>query len=272
MIKKKLKTGDEIPVIGFGTYTLQGSEGIKAIETAIELGYRHIDTAENYNNQREVARAISNSNIDREELFITSKVSYEHLKYDDLKRACDQTLQELKVEFLDLYLIHWPNRSIPLQESLEAMLELKAEGKIRNLGVSNFTIGHLEEVRDITDQVTINQVEFHPYLNQRELLQYCQDHQINLTAYSPIARGKILGDPVIKEIAREMGKNEAQVTLRWMIQKGIIVIPRSRKEEHIRSNFELFDWQLSTEQMEKIEEINRDERLIDPSWGEFDLK
>ena len=266
----KFKTGDKIPGVGFGTYKLTGSEGIKAIENALEVGYRHIDTAEGYNNQPEVSKAIKNSGLSRRELFITSKVGYDNLHYDNLIQACEETLQELKTDYLDLYLIHWPNKMISVEETLRAMGKLKSDGKIKNIGVSNFTIKRLEEVKGITDEeVVLNQVEFHPYLYQKELYEYCNDNNISLAAYSPIARGGVFGDPVIAEIGKKYYKNEAQVTLKWMIQKDIIVIPRSSNAAHIKANFDIFDFELNNDEIYRIDNIDKQERLIDPDWGEF---
>ncbi len=265
-----LQNGDKIPALGFGTYKLTGSEGIKAMETALDVGYRHIDTAEDYHNQVEVSQAIKNSSIAREDLFITSKVSYEHLHYGDVIKACEETLQELNTDYLDLYLIHWPNKKIPIEETLRALSNLKADGKILNIGVSNFTIKHLEGVKDVTDEdIVINQVEIHPYLYQKELYEYCNDNNISLTAYSPIARGGVFGDPVIVEIGKKYNKNEAQITLKWMIQKDIIVIPRSSNGAHIKANFDIFDFELNIDDIYRIDNIDKQERLIDPDWGEF---
>ncbi|MFP4661661.1 MAG: aldo/keto reductase [Halanaerobiales bacterium] len=267
----KLKTGNLIPVLGFGTYELKGEEGIDAIKTAIDLGYTHIDTAESYNNQREIASAIEESGLSRSDLFLTSKVSYEHLHYNDVIKACENTLDELKTDYLDLYLIHWPNKNIPIEETMRALSDLKQNGKIKDIGVSNFTIKHIEEVKKVSDDdIVVNQVEFHPYLYQKELYNYCMDNDIYITAYSPIARGDVSGDGVLKDIAQKYEKNEAQVTLRWLVEKDIIVIPRSSNPDHIESNFDLFDFELSEEEISKINSVDRQERLVDPSWGEFD--
>ncbi|MFW6389761.1 MAG: aldo/keto reductase [Halanaerobiales bacterium] len=272
MKKIKLKSGDEIPVIGFGTYTLKGSEGIKSIEIALESGYIHIDTAESYENQKEVSQAIRNSSLLRRDIFLTSKVDFNNLAYNDLIRACDQTLIDLETDYLDLYLIHWPNKKIPMDETFAAMKKLKEEGKIRNLGVSNFTIKHLKEAEEHSDiDIVTNQVEFHPFLYQKELYEYCMSKDILITAYSPIARGKVFESEVLKKIAEKYDKNPAQLSLRWMIEKDIVVIPRSKNPEHIKNNVQLFDgWELSLEDVESIDNIKEEKRLIDPDWGEFD--
>lgn len=270
MKKLKLKSGDIIPIIGFGTYKLTGKEGKEAIEKAIKIGYRHIDTAEAYNNQSEVAKAINTSGVSRNDLFVTSKVWYDNLGYDNVITACEDTLTELETDYLDLYLIHWPNYKIPIEETLRAMTDLKNQGKIRNIGVSNFTVDHLKEAKNVFDgDIVTNQVEFHPYLYQEELYNYCRESDIRITAYSPVARAEVIGDSVIKEIAEKYNKTEIQVSLKWLIQKDIIVIPRSNNPEHIKSNFDVFDFNLSDEDMDRIDFINRNERLVDPQWGEF---
>ncbi|MEJ6951063.1 aldo/keto reductase [Natronospora cellulosivora (SeqCode)] len=272
MKKIKLKTGDQIPVIGFGTYTLKGADGVKAIEIALNNGYFHIDTAESYQNQIEVGKAIRNSTLDREDIFLTSKVDFNNLAYDDVLKACDETLLELETDYLDLYLIHWPNKKIPMKETFRALEKLASQGKIRNVGVSNFTINHLKEAEKSSDlEIVTNQVEFHPFLNQKELYYYCKEKGIIITAYSPIARGKVFQNRELIRIANKYNKNPAQLTLKWLIEKDIVVIPRSRTPEHIKSNIQLFnDWQLSIDDIEAIDNIEKQQRLINPEWGEFD--
>lgn len=271
MKKLKLKSGDEIPVIGFGTYTLKGSEGINSVEIALESGYRHIDTAEAYQNQKEVGQAIKNSSLKREDIFLTSKVDFNNLAYNNVLSACDETLLDLDTDYLDLYLIHWPNKKIPMEETFKALKKLKEQGKIRNVGVSNFTIKHLEDVEEISDvDIATNQVEFHPFLYQKELYDYCMSKNILITAYSPIARGKVFESEVLKKIANKYDKNPAQLSLKWMIEKDIVVIPRSKTPEHIKNNIQLFDWELKDEDIALIDNIKEEKRLVDPEWGEFD--
>ncbi|MFW6238150.1 MAG: aldo/keto reductase [Halanaerobiales bacterium] len=264
----QLKTGDEIPAIGFGTYTLTGAEGVEMIRKALEFGYRHLDTAEAYNNQPEIAEAIKKSRVSRKDIFLTSKVWHNHLRGEEVKKACEKILEELKTDYLDLYLIHWPNPRVSVKETLQAMNELKKEGKIKNIGVSNFTVSHLEEMKEVSDvKVINNQVEYHPYFNRKDLLEYCREMDIILSAYSPVGRGEVFEDPVLKKIGKDHGKNEAQITLKWMVQKGIVVLPRSANPEHIAQNIDLFGWELEPAEMKQIDNIQKEKRLIEPPIG-----
>jgi diketogulonate reductase-like aldo/keto reductase len=256
MEKFKLKDGNEIPVLGLGTWQLTGETCVKIVKKALELGYRHIDTAEIYGNQREIGEAIKG--FPREELFITSKVWTNHLRYEDVIRACEQTLEDLKTDYVDLYLIHWPSEEVPVRETLEAMRELKRGGMIKSVGVSNFEVKHLKEaLRVAKDLIVNNQIEFHPYLYPKEVLEFCQREGIVVTAYSPLARKKVLEDPIIREIAKKRGRTPAQVCLRWALQKKVVVIPKAGSVEHLRENLQVFDWELSDEDVEKIDSLNR---------------
>ena len=264
-----VRTGYEIPQLGLGTWQLRGEECIRAVRAAIESGYRHIDTANAYGNHHEIARAIRESGIGREHLHITSKAWYEHLSYDLLIAECEQALRELK--YIDLYLIHWPNRAVSMRETFQAMKALLNEGKIRMVGVSNYTKAHLEEALSVSEvPIVTNQVEFHPYLNQSSLLAYCRDRDVVLTAYTPLARGRILEDTVLRRIADARSRTPAQIVLRWLVQKDIIVIPRSKNPTRIRENADIFDFRLSSEEMEAINRRNEDLRLVHPSFAEFD--
>lgn len=266
-----LPNGTEMPMIGLGTWTLRGAEGERAVEKALDLGYRHIDTAEGYNNQPAIGRALAASPVPREELFITSKVSRENLRYDDVLAACDETLAELGTDYLDLYLIHWPNRHIPMRETFRALTELHQQGKVREIGVSNFTIAHVREARDVSETaIAVNQVEYHPYLNQTELLEYCQQQGVALEAYSPLARGEVFQDPQLKDLAEKQGRSVSQIVLKWMFDKGIVLIPRSTSRRHLQANLDLFDWELDPAVREGIEGIEKERRLIDPPTSEFD--
>ncbi len=267
----KLNSGDQMPLLGLGTWQLRGQECIDSVKEALDIGYNHIDTADGYDNHQAVGKGIKESGVDREELFITSKIKPENLHYDDIKSDAQRFLDELDIEYLDLILIHWPSKNIPLEESLKAFKEVKEEGLAKNIGVSNFTINHLKDAMEIEPGlVAVNQVEFHPTLYQKELLDFCQDNGIVLTAYSPLARGEVFENKVIKELAEKYDKSASKLTLKWMIEKDVVAIPKASSREHLEANFDLFDWELPAEAEEKMDQLNEDNRLIDPDWGEFD--
>lgn len=270
MKKFKFKNGNEVPALGFGTWKLVGETAVLSTRKALEIGYRHIDTADAYKNHKEVGRAIEESGIDREEIFLTTKVWYTDLKPEDLRKSVNRFLEELETGYIDLLLIHWPNRKIPLEGTLEAMNRLKSEGVIKNIGVSNFTINHIKDVLKTGVEVVNNQVELHPTFGQFELHKFCEENGILLTAYSPLGRGAELDNPVLKSIASKYKKTLPQVILNWIVARGIIAIPKASSEEHIRENFESLDFELDNEDIEKINKLDRGERLIDNGWSEFD--
>ncbi len=253
--KYKLRNNYEIPAIGLGTWQLKGEKCINTIKLALEIGYRHIDTAEIYENEKEIGKAIKD--FPRSEIFITSKVSGDHLKFQDVIKSCELSLKNLNTNYLDLYLIHWPNPLISLRETFKAIKKLHNEGKIISFGVSNFDIKLLKKALEIEEiPICVNQVEFHPYFYQKELLEFCKKHNIILVAYSPLARGKINENKIIKEIAKKYGKTPAQISLRWIIQKGAIPIPKAGSKEHLKENIEVFNWEISKEDEIKIDNLN----------------
>jgi 2,5-diketo-D-gluconate reductase B len=269
MPKKRLKDGTEIPLIGFGTWQLEGDTCYHAVKTALELGYRHVDTAYIYYNHQAVARAIGGFN--RDDLFLTTKIWREHLDPDKVEFATDLILRQLGVDYVDLMLIHWPDNNVKMYETIGKMTEMKKKGKVKSIGVSNFTINHLKDLLKNGVDVSVNQVEFHPYLNQKELLNFCNENKIALTAYSPLARGEVLKDSELIEIGKKYLKNPAQVTLRWILQKEMIAIPKASSKEHIKENFEIFDFELSDEDMSIIDglHLKKTKRLITPDFHEF---
>lgn len=265
----KMQSGHSVPALGLGTWQLTGRTCIEAVRTALKLGYNHIDTAEIYGNQKEIGRAITGA--EREKLFITSKVWRDNLSYDDTIESAERTLKELGVSYLDLLLIHWPNRSIPVKETLQAFKELVDSDKVRSVGVSNFTIRHLQEALNVSGiPVSVNQVEFHPYLYQRELLDFCQRNNILLTAYSPLAQGKIFGDAIIAGIAKKNSRTPAQVCLSWALQKGAIVIPKASSAEHLKDNLGAFGWTLSADAEKELDALHSNYRVVDSGFAEFD--
>jgi diketogulonate reductase-like aldo/keto reductase len=249
---RELIDGHRIPVLGLGTWNLTGQRCVSAVSRALELGYRHIDTAEMYGNQAEIGDAIKT--FPRSALFLTSKVWSNHLHHDDVHRACDNTLRQLGTSYLDLYLIHWPNISVPLTETFKALKELVDQGKVRSVGVSNFDTELMKKSLDVSGApVTVDQVRFHPFSYDKNLLDFCLGKGIVVTAYSPLGRGNILSNRIIQSIAKKVGKTPAQICLRWCLQKGTIVIPKAGSEEHLRENMDIFDWEINEEDMKRID-------------------
>lgn len=255
--------GAEVPVIGLGTWDLRGEEGYRAVLSALSLGYRHIDTAAFYDNEREVGKAVKDSGVPRDTVFLTTKVWYTHLRFQDLIYSCEESLRKLGTDYVDLYLIHWPNEAVPLEESLSAMEKLQKEGKVRFIGVSNFDVDLLDKARNIASlPILTDQVEYHPYLSQKPLLEYCQKHRVILTAYSPLARGRLSQDPLLLQIAAKYRKTVSQVVLRWLIEQDMVVaIPKAKDPKHQRENLEIFDFSLSEDEKEAISRLDRGEKV-----------
>ncbi|MBD3300108.1 MAG: aldo/keto reductase [Candidatus Moranbacteria bacterium] len=270
MKKIEFKNGKKIPQLGFGTWQLTGETCQKSVEKALEIGYRHIDTAEMYENQKEIAKAVKNSGLKREDLFITSKVWFENLEKSSLIDALKKTLEDLQTDYLDLYLIHWPNRKADMKESLLLMEAMKDKNFIKSVGVSNFTVNHLKDVMVEDVEIVNNQVEFHPSLNQKELKEFCDQKDIVITAYSPIAQGRDLEIELIKELAQKYEKTPGQITLAWLLNKNMVAIPRSSNEKHIKENFLAKDIKLEQEDIYKIDNLDIKKRLIEPGFADFD--
>ncbi|MXP20656.1 aldo/keto reductase [Gordonia sp. HNM0687] len=266
-----LNNGVEIPQLGFGVFQIPPEDTKAATLTALEVGYRHIDTAEMYGNEKEVGQAVAESGIPRDQIFITSKLNNGYHAFDDALRATDQTLADLGVDAMDLFLIHWPLPGIDVDyvDTWRALEKIHAEGKARAIGVSNFQQAHLERLFAETDVVpAVNQIEVHPYLTQNSLRAVNAEHGIATEAWSPIAQGDVLDDPVLTKIAGEKNRTPAQVTLRWHIQRGDIVFPKSVTRSRVEDNFALFDFELSPVDMAAIEGMNRDRRR-GPNPDEF---
>lgn len=256
-----------IPQLGFGTWQLHGKECREAIAAALDIGFRHIDTAQMYGNESDVGMALANTDVDRQDIWLTTKLSSDNMSRDRVAKSTDESLKRLGVDYVDLLLIHWPSKEVPLAETLEAMQQLREKKKIRCLGVSNFPPSSMKEALTIAPIVT-NQVEYHPFLSQRGLVADCRRSDIALTAYSPLAKGGVFDDPTLEAIGKRHRKNAAQVTLRWLIQQPkVAAIPKSSNPEHTRKNFDIFDFELSNEEMDQIGTLARDERLIDPEWA-----
>ncbi|MGD0391789.1 MAG: aldo/keto reductase [Acidimicrobiales bacterium] len=259
-----LNDGHPIPQLGFGVFQIPPEDTEVATTRALDIGYRHIDTAEMYRNEKGVGLAVARSGLDRSEVFVTSKLNNGFHRPDEARRAFDRTLSELGFEFIDLFLIHWPLPTLydgDFVSTWEVLVEFQADGRARSIGVSNFQPHHLDRLRAQSDVVpAVNQIEVHPYLTQNDVRAYDADHRIATEAWSPIAQGKVLGDPTIRDIAAAVGKSPAQVVLRWHIQRGDIVFPKSVTTSRIRENFEIFDFELAPVEMDRITALNRDER------------
>lgn len=264
---KKLKDGTEIPLIGLGTWE-QIERCVEVVKLALELGYRHIDTAQVYGNHLQIKEGIKG--FPREELFMASKLQWDFLEPELVEPNCDKTLRELGCEYLDLFMIHWPNKEKPLSKVVEKLLELKEKGKILNVGVCNFTEHHLQDLLDDGLHVCLNQVEYHPYLDQKSLLKFCTKNEMAIEAYSPLAHGEILKDSNIEKIGQKYNKSVSQISIKWLLQKGMIVLPKGSSEKHLRENLEVFDFELSEEEMKQIASLNKNHRTQLPPIHEFD--
>ncbi|WP_073200492.1 aldo/keto reductase [Gracilibacillus kekensis] len=253
-----------MPWFGLGVFQVEdGEEVYNSVKWALEHGYKSIDTAAIYKNEEGVGKAIKDSGIPREELFITSKLWNSDQAYEDALQALETSLEKLGLEYLDLYLIHWP---VPEQnkykEAWKAMEKLYKDGKIRAIGLSNFKEHHIEDLLEDAEVVPmVNQVEYHPHLQQRSLHEFCKQHNIQLEAWSPLKQGQILADPILTDIAKRHEKSTAQVILRWDLQQGVITIPKSVKQHRIHDNADVFDFELTDEEMKLIANMNKDERI-----------
>ncbi|RAK08165.1 diketogulonate reductase-like aldo/keto reductase [Halanaerobium saccharolyticum] len=257
---RKLKTGDEIPVIAYGTWDIAEENVGEKVEIALKAGYNHIDTAEGYHNEAGIGEVLKD--YDREDLFITSKVLPSNLNYESVIKACERSLEKLGTDYLDLYLIHWPNPAISLRETLQAMKYLSDQGMVKNIGVSNFSVYQLKVALKITQvPITVNQVEFHPWLYQKELLEVCDQNDVVLEASAPLARTEVLKDETILKLADKYDKSPAQIVLKWELQKGIVPLPKSKSKAHIEENLELFDWELHAEDVALIDNIDTEKRV-----------
>jgi 2,5-diketo-D-gluconate reductase B len=261
--------GAEIPVMGFGTSGL-GKSAAEIVAIALRLGYRHIDTARKYGTERAVGDGIRASGVPREEIFLTTKVSHEHLRPADFARSVETSLGELQVDYVDLLLIHWPNPQIPVGECMAPLAAAKREGLARHVGVANFTVELLEEaIRACPEPLVTNQVECHPYLDQTRMIAALRRHGMALTAHCPLGRGRLMGDPVLAAIALDRKKTLAQIALRWLIQQEIIAaIPRSTNPERIAENLDVLDFRLTAEEMDRISALARpDGRVANPAFA-----
>ncbi|GAA1431617.1 aldo/keto reductase [Microlunatus lacustris] len=256
-----LNNGQTIPQLGFGVFQIDPAETADAVRQALEIGYRHIDTAEMYGNEAGVGQGVRDAGLDRDEVFITSKLNNGFHEPDDARRAFDQTLVELGTDHVDLFLIHWPLPTLyggDFVSTWKTLEEFYRDGRARSIGVSNFQVNHLRRLAQEADVVpAVNQIEVHPYLLNSDVRAYGAEHGIATEAWSPIAQGAVLGDPAITTVAERLGRTPAQVTLRWHIQRGDIVFPKSTTPSRIKENFELFDFELTDDDMVAISALDR---------------
>ena len=259
--------GVDIPVLGFGTWDVHGDSAYRSVRAALEAGYRHIDTAQGYENEQYVGRAIADSGVDRDEVFLVTKVTPANARRDDVQRSTAESLSRLGVDHVDLLLIHWPSDRAPLEETVEALDREREAGHTRLIGVSNYPSALLRRALEVAPVAT-DQVEHHVLLGQDLLMGILAEHDLPLTAYSPLARGRVFRQPVLDEIAAAHGRSVAQVALRWVVQQpGRIAIPRSENPEHIAGNLEVFDFELSDDDMRRLDALPKDQRVVSPPFA-----
>ena len=253
----KLLSGHTMPALGLGTWDLRNQECKKVIKQAVEMGYTHIDTAWMYANQQEIGEALQEIGAERQTLFITSKIWHTHMKHDAVLSQCDECLEQLQMDYVDLLLIHSPREAVPLEETLGAFKEIFDAGKAKSIGISNFDIDLVDRARQISQvPISANQVEYNVHHNREELLGHCNTYGIHLTAHRPLATGEIGRERILNEVGQKYDKTAAQVAMRWLLQKGLSVIPKSSSEAHLRENLALFDWELTSSEMEQINNLN----------------
>ncbi|MBT1191090.1 aldo/keto reductase [Rhodococcoides kroppenstedtii] len=271
-----LNDGRSIPQLGFGVFQIEPEKTADAVRTAIEVGYRHLDTAQMYGNEAETGQGVRDSGVDRDQVWITSKLNNGFHRPDDARRSFDETLEKLGTDYVDLFLIHWP---LPTRydgdyvSTWKVLEEFQRDGRARSIGVSNFQVPHLEKLAAETDTVpAVNQIEVHPYFVNEQVRAYGSEHGIATEAWSPIAQGKVLDDPELERIAKDVGKSTAQVTLRWHIQRGDIVFPKSVTRERVEANFDIFDFELDDRQIQEISALDKGEDgRTGPNPDTFDM-
>lgn len=258
-----------MPMLGLGTWENTDPDACaNAVETALESGYRHIDTAQAYGNEEDVGRGLAEADVPRDDVFLATKVWIDHADREGVLESAEESLERLGTDYVDLLYIHWPARTYDPEETLPALEELKSEGKVKNIGVSNFEPRNLQRAREVMDEpIFANQVEFHPFLQQRQLRDYVEDTDIELVAYSPLARGKVFDSEVLADIAENHGVSAAQVSLAWIRSKGVTAIPKATSEDHIEDNWASLDLELTEEELRRIDAIETVDRRVDPGFG-----
>lgn len=261
--------GARIPAIGLGTMTLKEDVCVEAVKTALQLGYRSLDTAEKYGNEIWVGEGLAESGVKREDVFLTTKVDLRNLASPDFERSVDESLEKLQVSSVDLLLIHWNNPDVPFTDSIGSLCKVKRAGLTKHIGVANFTTSMLNEaVKYATEPLVANQIEVHPFLDQTKVLTKCRELDISVTAYCPAARGRVPGDETLGRKGRAHGKTATQVALRWLVQQRVIPIPRSASPEHLKANLDIFDFELTDAEMADITALKRaDGRVVSPPFA-----
>jgi diketogulonate reductase-like aldo/keto reductase len=255
-----------MPALGFGTSPMTGGLSVDTVVAALKAGYRHIDTARKYGTERAVGEALQVSGVPRKDIFLTTKVSHENLRAGDFAKSVDESLAALKVDYVDLLLIHWPNPEIALAETMPALAKAKRQGLARHIGVANFNVALLDQAIDLCPEpLAALQAEYHPYLDQSKLLAAVRRHKLVFIAYCPLGRGRLFGDPVLADIAGKCGRSVAQIALRWLLQQNVAAIPFSSKPQRIADNFNVFDFSLTDDEMKRIAALKRsDGRVANP--------
>jgi diketogulonate reductase-like aldo/keto reductase len=258
--------GARIPQIGLGTMTLTGDVCVNAVKAALQIGYRHLDTAIHYGNERETGEGLRQSGIKRDEVFVTTKVRPDHAMPDEFERVFNESLKTLQLPQVDLLLIHWPSKTVPIKLTIGALCKAKKEGKAKHIGVSNFTTALLDEAwAHTTEPLVCNQIEVHPFLNQDKVIAASEKRGMAVVAYVPIARGKVPGAEALEKIGKAHGKSAAQVSLRYLVQMGLVPVPRTANPEHLRENLDVFDFKLSDAEMAELKKLNASNmRVVNP--------
>ncbi|WP_331373677.1 aldo/keto reductase [Sinorhizobium chiapasense] len=260
--------GANIPALGFGTFRMPGADVLRVLPEALKLGFHHVDTAQIYGNEAEVGEVIHKSDVQRADIFLTTKVWVDNYRHDAFLASVDESLKKLKTDYVDLLLLHWPGSDVPMAERVGALNEVHKAGKVRHIGVSNFNIAQMEEAVLLSDApIATNQVEYHPYLDQTKVLQAARRLGMSLTAYYAMANGKVPSDPLLKDVAARHGKTAAQVALRWLVQqKDVITLSKTATEARLKENFAIFDFALTPEEMAAIRKLARpDGRIVSPA-------
>ena len=259
----------KVPKTGLGTWLLKGKSCVDAVQYALHIGYRHIDTAQIYGNEAEVGQAIEESDVRRQDVFVVTKVWRDQLAPQNVIHSTEESLKKLRTDYVDLLLIHWPSKEYPVEESLKAMQTLLRDGKIRGMGLSNFAVEGIRKARAVASQLMCNQVEYHPFLSQKAVLRELDSQGMFLTAYSPLARNEVFSHPGLRKMARRYSRTVGQVVLRWLWeQKAVVSIPKASSPAHIKENFNITDFQLSEEDRLQIDQLSsQNRRLVNPPWS-----